>query len=238
MSELRPNSLLLIIVAAVIFVFIQEVCADVTRSCTATYNACPAGGGACWTFDFTGSGTAGHYAPNKARRRARTNIDECIDSHWRNYTATRRPTECTSANQISRYPVRSLIVDMTQNLCRLNPGSSSMNVSINVTYRGRKGCTLRNNSWLRNIAQNHTINCPAAEFEPNTDRPGGDFRNLFLDAPDPNLCRTECVRDDRCRAWTYVNPGVQGRQAKCWLKNRVPAARANRNCTSGVLTPM
>lgn len=210
-----------------------------TRSCKAKYSVNPTSfRGTSWTFEFTGKGTIGYYNPNEARRRARRNIDECIDTHWRRYTASGRPRECTEANQIYSYPVGSLISDISRNICRLNPGHSSISVSITVGYSGKEGCYLDNNSWGRVITRNLLITCPGAEFEPNTDRPGSDIRSLNLPRPDPNLCREACVGESRCRAWTYVRPGVQGPSARCWLKHSVPPARRNTNCTSGVLTEL
>jgi len=66
---------------------------------------------------------------------------------------------------------------------------------------------------------------------PNTDRPGGDYSNFEIGVPP--ACRDACMKDGRCVAWTYVKPGIQGRRARCWLKDRVPAAVANPCCTSG-----
>jgi len=70
-------------------------------------------------------------------------------------------------------------------------------------------------------------------LEPNTNRFGNDYRNITMDVPDPDLCRTECEKDPKCRAFTYVKPGIQGPKARCWLKDRVPAASANSCCVSG-----
>ena len=36
-------------------------------------------------------------------------------------------------------------------------------------------------------------------FEANTDRPGKDYKNFDLSAPDPNLCRQECIGDPKCK---------------------------------------
>jgi len=71
-------------------------------------------------------------------------------------------------------------------------------------------------------------------FEFNVDRPGSDFANFDLPQPRPELCREACLRDGRCAAFTYVNPGVQGPSARCWLKNPVPAARPSNCCVSGL----
>jgi hypothetical protein len=72
-------------------------------------------------------------------------------------------------------------------------------------------------------------------FEPNTDRPGGDYTSHRLSEADPILCQKLCAEDQRCLAWTYVQPGYQEATAVCWLKNTVPAGtRKDACCTSGV----
>jgi hypothetical protein len=70
--------------------------------------------------------------------------------------------------------------------------------------------------------------------EPNTNRSGGDYRSFDLPSPAPLLCRDACAREPQCRAFTYVKPGVQSPNARCWLKNTVPAPRPEPCCVSGV----
>ena len=75
---------------------------------------------------------------------------------------------------------------------------------------------------------------PPEGMEINIARPGLDFDNFDLPDPEPHLCQDACNRNDHCRAWTYVKPGVQGDHARCWLKNPVPPAERNECCISGV----
>ena len=70
-------------------------------------------------------------------------------------------------------------------------------------------------------------------LEPNTNRPGGDFSNFALPQPYAELCRSACDRDRQCVAYTYVNPGVQGANAMCWLKSVASPPVADACCTSG-----
>jgi hypothetical protein len=77
--------------------------------------------------------------------------------------------------------------------------------------------------------------------EDNVNRPGGDFRNFPVNPPPPgsfgtvvDICRVKCERDGNCQAWTLVRAGLQGPQARCWLKNVIPAANFDGCCTSGV----
>jgi hypothetical protein len=70
--------------------------------------------------------------------------------------------------------------------------------------------------------------------EPNFDRPGMDFKNFDVASEDPGICESACNNDQRCKAWTYVRPGVQGSKARCWLKSGIPPLRSNACCTSGI----
>ena len=73
-------------------------------------------------------------------------------------------------------------------------------------------------------------------FEVGWDRPGYDYSNFTLSNPREILCQWRCQKDTHCRAWTFVNPGVQGPLAHCWLKDRVPTAYKNSCCTSGIVS--
>lgn len=72
-------------------------------------------------------------------------------------------------------------------------------------------------------------------MEQNTDRPGGDFTRFIMSSPNPEVCRNACSSDSRCRAWTYVRPGIQASQAVCWLKQVVPNPVPSNCCVSGVV---
>ena len=73
----------------------------------------------------------------------------------------------------------------------------------------------------------------ADTYQPNIDRPGSDYTSFNLVGNNPADCQNACVRDSRCRAWTFVKPGVQGPTARCWLKSAIPAPVANGCCVSG-----
>jgi hypothetical protein len=72
------------------------------------------------------------------------------------------------------------------------------------------------------------------EMELNTNRPGNDYKDLDLSEADPTLCRDACQKEKRCKAWTYVKPGIQADNARCWLKSPIPAAVPDENCVSGL----
>jgi hypothetical protein len=71
-------------------------------------------------------------------------------------------------------------------------------------------------------------------MEQGVDRPGSDIQNFDLPRPEPELCARSCWDNGSCAAFTYVRPGVQGPNARCWLKNAVPQAVPNNCCISGV----
>jgi len=70
--------------------------------------------------------------------------------------------------------------------------------------------------------------------EDNIDRPGADYRSFDLPQPGWELCRNACASDGHCQAYTFVRPGVQGPNARCWLKSSVPAPVQRGCCVSGV----
>jgi hypothetical protein len=71
-------------------------------------------------------------------------------------------------------------------------------------------------------------------LEYDTDRPGMDYKNFDLPSPEPVRCANACAGDPQCKAFTYVKPGIQGPNARCWLKTAVPASRQSSCCISGI----
>jgi hypothetical protein len=77
--------------------------------------------------------------------------------------------------------------------------------------------------------------------ENNTNRGGSDYRNFEIVPRAASIagdgvaerCEEACKKDSRCKAWTAVKAGLQGKNARCWLKTGVPQARADNCCTSG-----
>jgi hypothetical protein len=71
-------------------------------------------------------------------------------------------------------------------------------------------------------------------LEENTDRMGMNIKSFDLSNADPLMCRQACAENPDCKAFTYVKPGYQGNNARCYLKSSVPDATSNDCCTSGV----
>jgi PAN domain len=72
-----------------------------------------------------------------------------------------------------------------------------------------------------------------SEREHDKDRLGGDYRGFDIRTDHIEDCENACKSDEKCTAWTYVKPGVQKPQARCYLKNVIPAASDNVCCVSG-----
>jgi hypothetical protein len=70
--------------------------------------------------------------------------------------------------------------------------------------------------------------------EQDVDRPGADYQNFDLDEPRYELCRDACANDASCKAYTYVKPGMQALNARCWLKSSVPDPVPSPCCISGM----
>jgi hypothetical protein len=68
------------------------------------------------------------------------------------------------------------------------------------------------------------------------DRPGNDYHRFTPKVSDPSaqpsVCRDACGADPKCRAVTYVEPGVQGSDPWCYLKDQTSASGAVNKCCS------
>jgi hypothetical protein len=71
-------------------------------------------------------------------------------------------------------------------------------------------------------------------LEENTDRMGMNIGSFDLSSPDPLICQQACADNPDCKSFTYVKPGYQGTNARCYLKSSVPDATSNDCCISGV----
>jgi len=72
-----------------------------------------------------------------------------------------------------------------------------------------------------------------AWVEPDVDRPGSDFKILWLRGG-VEACQEACSQNPQCKSYTYVREGVAGRLEGCWLKNGVPPPVEDGCCVSGV----
>ena len=81
-----------------------------------------------------------------------------------------------------------------------------------------------------------TVTNSNAQPDFDTDRPGSDYRDFDLQKPEFELCELACREDPTCKAWSYVKPGIQGSNARCWLKSGVPQAIVSSCCISGAKT--
>jgi hypothetical protein len=54
------------------------------------------------------------------------------------------------------------------------------------------------------------------------DLPGSDYGYYQMSGGTPQLCASYCAGDSRCVAYTYVPPGVQEANARCWVKSSTP----------------
>ncbi len=78
-----------------------------------------------------------------------------------------------------------------------------------------------------------TAQARMSEREHDKDRLGGDYFSFDARTDHVEDCEGACRTEAKCAAWTYVKPGVQGPQARCYLKNVVPAMSDNACCVSG-----
>jgi len=73
-----------------------------------------------------------------------------------------------------------------------------------------------------------------ARVEQNSDLLGHNLKSFTLRTPDFRLCQQACEQNQRCKAATYVKPGVQGPQARCYLKHTLVPRQENSCCTTWI----
>jgi hypothetical protein len=77
------------------------------------------------------------------------------------------------------------------------------------------------------------IGSPMGPPEHNIDRPGNDIMPGFPSSH-WTACSSSCATNDQCRTYTFVMPKSPNQTGTCWLKNKIPAQKANSCCVSGV----
>ena len=75
-----------------------------------------------------------------------------------------------------------------------------------------------------------------AQFEPNTERWGMDFRD-FAVPENPKACLDACRAEPRCRSFGFRIAAVAGGRPHCWLKSGIPPARYTLGSVSGIVRP-
>jgi hypothetical protein len=73
-------------------------------------------------------------------------------------------------------------------------------------------------------------------IEISIDRVGGDYHSFELKGDEGDeACKSACVDDNKCRAWTYARAGYVGKTAHCFLKKEIKPPRRRAGFISGVV---
>jgi hypothetical protein len=70
--------------------------------------------------------------------------------------------------------------------------------------------------------------------ETDVSRWGSDYQRFAIAKGEAQACADACAKDSKCRAWSYIKPGVMGPLADCRLKSAVPEGRPDPCCVSGI----
>ena len=92
--------------------------------------------------------------------------------------------------------------------------------------------------WASVLSRSTSVSLPVpapASWRVGSNFSGADFRSFPLLDPSPYECEAACKSDSRCRAWTFVNPGIQSFLAMCWLKDSIPASTNDAQTVSGIV---
>jgi hypothetical protein len=73
------------------------------------------------------------------------------------------------------------------------------------------------------------------QYEISIDRAGGDYHSFVMRRGGAVGCRSACLADTKCRAWTYARAGYVGREPHCFLKKEIKPPRRRAGFISGVV---
>jgi hypothetical protein len=95
---------------------------------------------------------------------------------------------------------------------------------------GLKQVMKNNYIWIPLVLPTYTV----TKVE-NQNIPGGNYRSFeLMQGTTFNACIDSCLNDPKCKAYTYVKPGVQKKNAVCWLKSSASYPEVDSTCISGV----
>ena len=129
-----------------------------------------------------------------------------------------------------------------QFVCRNSCGGDSRCQAWTWVKPGIQGPTGR--CWLKhrvptlvrdnccNSGSRENMSARDLKAEDRTNRPGSDYKDFVINSW--KTCESACASEERCRAWSYVRPGVQGPGGRCWLKGAIPNPVGDANVVSGV----
>lgn len=95
--------------------------------------------------------------------------------------------------------------------------------------------------WLKNVVapavpcNGCTSGATYSAVLTHIDYPGNDIGHI--EGGDVAACQAACYNNLSCTTWTYVRPGVQGPQSRCWMKQSARNPVVNDCCTSGNAPP-
>ena len=106
-----------------------------------------------------------------------------------------------------------------------------------VVYNSRNTPVWSSGTWGESIGSN---NCSGSNFAVTQvyagwNASGGDYTHVALSQPRASWCAYYCSQASRCKAFTYVPPGIQGSQAQCWLKDGAYTWYSDNRMTSGII---
>jgi hypothetical protein len=187
---------------------------------------------------------------NACRREARDQAHACMDNIYDNRGHPEdEPSQCGTHTGIRGDVPYNIIPRLERAACETgSPFAASYNGIVKVYRRthGGNGCGPNLQSAQSVFVDHRTVDClhirnreslgaVARTRVTGIDRPGSDLPGSGVTAGNgtADACEAVCNLRSGCKAWTWVPPGVQGPQSKCWLKGSVPKAQSAPGMVSG-----
>jgi hypothetical protein len=117
-----------------------------------------------------------------------------------------------------------------------NQGTSTLDTSEETSNTDAPQQDEAQNTRLQNDDIQHNKSAERPGLEQNVARPGGDYREIAMDSPDPVACQEFCDKQMRCMAFTYVAPTAD-EGPRCRLKHSIPGKVENQDCCISGVNP-
>jgi hypothetical protein len=175
---------------------------------------------------------------NGCRRQAQHRAHSCMSKVYDNrLTPDNEPGECSTSRGIHGSVPYDIKWGIERSACQGSSPIAHLHNAIVSLYRrthGGTGCGDDLKTVKSVFVDDYEVDCLAIRHREKLgtvaesqiegiDRPGSNLAEGAT-AGDGSVgaCKAACNLASYCKAWTWVPPGIQGSQSKCWLKSSVP----------------
>ena len=176
---------------------------------------------------------------NACRRDARDQAHSCMGHIWDNrHTPSNKPSQCSTTTGIRGLVPYDIKWGIERAACLTGSPIANVHNGVFKLYRrttGDAGCGPNLTKHKEVFVSNYEVDCLSVRHREKLgnvaetqvtgiDRPGSNLSGSGVTAGNGSVgaCKAACNLRGDCVAWTWVPPGIEGSELKCWVKGSVP----------------